>query len=119
MFPAVPVLRFVTWSFAAVASVGNSSWPTPYTWISACVSGYSVSVSRLMTRSYCWIFTVIAAIYSRTGPSARARPGGSTAMQRLAKHKVDEAGSRYGLRPSQAYWCASPSFILSVSCAYL
>jgi len=39
-------------------------------WSSACVSGYSVSVSRLMVRSYCWIFTVIAAICSRTGPSA-------------------------------------------------
>jgi hypothetical protein len=26
--------------------------------------------SRLMVRSYCWIFTVIAAICSRTGPSA-------------------------------------------------
>ncbi len=48
----------------------------------------------LDVRSYCWIFTVIAAICSRTGPSATARPGGSTARHRLAKQKVDEAGSR-------------------------
>ena len=42
----------------------------------------------------CLIFFVISAICSSTGPSAWARPGGSTATHRFAKQSVDEAGRR-------------------------